>query len=79
MRILEKGTLLADRYTLVRQLGTGGMSEVWLADDRQSGSPVALKILAARLAGDNSYRVLMKREILLSRKILKLVMGSASI
>ena len=38
------------------------MSEVWLADDRQSGSPVALKILAAQLAGNNSYRGMLHKE-----------------
>lgn len=62
MRILEKGMLLADRYVLVRQLGTGGMSDVWLADDRRSGSPVALKILAARLAGNSRYRSMLHAE-----------------
>ncbi len=62
MRILEKGTLLADRYALVRPLGSGGMSEVWLANDQRSGSPVALKILASRLASDERYRTMLHTE-----------------
>ena len=40
-------------YALVRQLGQGGMSEVWLAEriDRQGAPPVALKLPAVSLDG----------------------------
>ena len=45
MRVLKEGTRLADRYTLIRRLGTGGMSRAWLARDRQADSEVVLKFL----------------------------------
>ena len=32
---LKEGTLLAGRYVLVRRIGSGGMAEVWLAEDRK--------------------------------------------
>lgn len=41
---LKKGTQLADRYTIVRRLGGGADTEVFLARDRLSGASVALKI-----------------------------------
>ncbi|MSQ91849.1 MAG: serine/threonine protein kinase [Gammaproteobacteria bacterium] len=53
------GLELGARFVLIRQLGSGGTSEVWLANDATRGEPVALKIffqadpgLAARLAAE---------------------------
>jgi eukaryotic-like serine/threonine-protein kinase len=37
--------LIADRYRLERRLGAGGMSEVWLADDRELDRQVVVKFL----------------------------------
>ena len=62
MRVLNEGALLANRYTLRRRLGAGGMAEVWLADDRQADAPVALKFLAADLAGEDARRDAFRRE-----------------
>ena len=38
--------MIGDRFELRELLGRGGMSEVWLAEDRDLGRPVALKLLA---------------------------------
>jgi len=42
---------LADRYTVERELGRGGMASVWLARDLRHQRPVALKVLHPELAG----------------------------
>jgi hypothetical protein len=43
-------TALADRYTLQRELGRGGMATVYLAEDLKHHRPVALKVLRPELA-----------------------------
>jgi len=43
-------TALAERYTLERELGRGGMATVYLARDLKHDRPVALKVLHPELA-----------------------------
>jgi serine/threonine protein kinase len=62
MRVLNEGARLAGRYTLVRPLGAGGMSEIWLARDRQADAYVALKFLSPELAPKTFYRDLLHKE-----------------
>jgi serine/threonine-protein kinase len=51
---------LADRYTLERQIGTGGMALVFLAEDLRHQRKVAVKVLrpelGATLGGDRFFR-----------------------
>src|SRR2546429_1444820 len=42
---------LADRYTIERELGRGGMATVYLAEDRKHHRLVAIKVLKPELAG----------------------------
>ncbi len=70
MRVLEKDAQLADRYTLVRRLGSGGMSEIWLAQDRRTEKPVALKFLLPELADNTGYRKLLRKEWQLGSRLM---------
>ena len=49
------GTIIAERYRIVRMLGQGGMATVYLADDRSTGQQVALKIMHDDLAHDPEF------------------------
>jgi len=47
---IEPGTCLGGRYEVVREIGHGGMSTVYLADDAQLARHVAVKVLSPDLA-----------------------------
>lgn len=51
------GSVIADRYRLVEEIGRGGMAEVWRAHDLRLDRPVAIKLLAAELAREPGYLV----------------------
>ncbi|HXE57315.1 MAG TPA: serine/threonine-protein kinase [Gemmatimonadales bacterium] len=54
--------LLDGRYEVIRRLGAGGMSYVYLARDRATGERVAVKVLAPRLSADPTSRQRLERE-----------------
>src|SRR5687768_10354115 len=62
------GTELAG-YRIESMLGWGGMSVVYLAEDLRLKRRVALKLLAARLAEDDSFRDRFLRESELAASI----------
>src|SRR5437588_1429008 len=49
-------------YRLIAPIGTGGMGEVWTAEDPRLGRTVAIKVLPARVAADAEASARMKRE-----------------
>src|SRR5438067_3758456 len=58
----QPGDLIADRYELEELCGTGGMSSVFRAHDRQLERRVAIKILHEHYADDPEYLERFRRE-----------------
>jgi eukaryotic-like serine/threonine-protein kinase len=55
-------TLFDGRYRILRKLGTGGMANVYLAEDEVLGRRVAIKILNDKHAGDDQFVERFRRE-----------------
>jgi len=58
----RRGTIFAGRYRLERKLGSGGMADVWLAEDQELGRKVAIKMLHERYANDTQFVERFRRE-----------------
>src|SRR6188474_572774 len=65
---ITQGSVLNDRYEIRQSLGKGGMGEVFLAFDRSTQQPVALKIVReeAKMPGDDEA---MRQELLHARSV----------
>lgn len=56
------GDVLAEKYQLTQELGRGGMGAVWRADHLVLRSPVAVKLVLARVADSEALRARFLRE-----------------
>jgi hypothetical protein len=54
--------ILGGRYTLLHELGRGGMAVVWRGRDEVLGRSVAVKVLAGRYAGNPQLRARIRDE-----------------
>ena len=61
--LLQPNTIFDNHYTLIRQLGRGGFSEVWLAHDSYMDIDVAIKIYAPGQGMDSNSINEFRREI----------------
>ena len=56
-------------FTLVEEIGRGGMGVVWRARDDETGQVVALKLLRDLYVEDESYRLRFEHELEIARRI----------
>jgi serine/threonine-protein kinase len=60
--VVETGTLIDGRYKVLSRIGSGGMADVYLAEDALLGRRIALKLLHHRFAEDQEFVERFRRE-----------------
>ncbi|HYG95543.1 MAG TPA: PASTA domain-containing protein [Solirubrobacterales bacterium] len=62
MAEVGEGSVVDNRYRVLRRLGSGGMADVWLAEDSHLQRQVALKVLHRRYLQDREFVARFQRE-----------------
>lgn len=68
-RRLDAGEILAERFVIIRHLGSGGMGEVYEAEDRHLHASVAIKLIRLDIADQSDALARFRREITLARQV----------
>lgn len=66
---LTTGSTFAKRYTIIEELGKGGMGHVYKARDMELSEKVALKLINPKIAADKKTIERFRNELKLARKI----------
>jgi tetratricopeptide (TPR) repeat protein/predicted Ser/Thr protein kinase len=69
LKPLSPGTVLGERYEIIRLLGQGGMGAVYQAHDRELDRQVALKVIRGDMAANPEILRRFKQELILARQI----------
>ena len=62
MAEVREGSVVDKRYRVLRRIGSGGMADVWLAEDAHLQRQVALKVLHSRYLQDPDFIARFQRE-----------------
>ena len=66
---LTRGTLYANRYEIIEELGTGGMGKVYRVEDTKAQDEIALKLIKPEIAADKKTIDRFRNELTTARKI----------
>ncbi len=66
---LTRGSIIADRYEVIEELGKGGMGRVYRVEDKKIKEEVALKLIKPEIASDKKTIERFSNELKMARKI----------
>jgi serine/threonine-protein kinase len=66
---LTRGTLFADRYEIIEELGRGGMGKVYRAEDKKIKQEIAIKLIKPEIASNKKTLERFSHELKTARKI----------
>lgn len=66
---LTTGDVVSGRFHIVRKLGSGGMGEVFEAEDTEVGSTVAIKVVRPEVVDTEDVADRLRREVQLARDV----------
>ncbi len=66
---MKEGALIADRYRLVREIGSGGMGAVWLAEHTSLKTSFAIKLIHSNLTSQAEVRARFSREAQIAARL----------
>ncbi len=66
---LPSGTVFANRYQIIEELGAGGMGRVYRAADKTLGEEIALKLIRPEIAAERETLERFKTELKLAREV----------
>lgn len=66
---LTTGSMIGNRYEILKKLGEGGMGTVYKAHDRELDRLVALKVIRPELANNPNILRRFKQELILARQV----------
>jgi serine/threonine protein kinase len=66
---MTRGTLFANRYQIIEELGKGGMGRVYRVEDTKVGQEIALKLIKPEIASDIKIIERFRNELKVARQI----------
>ena len=66
---LTRGSLFADRFEIIEELGRGGMGKVYRAEDKDTREEIALKLIKPEIATQKKTIERFRNELTTARKI----------
>ena len=67
--MLKEGVILGERYEIIARIGTGGMADVYKAQDRKLNRLVAVKVMKAEFREDTGFVAKFQKEAQAAAKL----------